>query len=194
MEGYWAGLTDGKLWRSLGWIILGIILMLFGVAIWVTGQKNPLSIAAAGRDMTEQSQSYGEGRPDVDAAMRRATRTSRPTRRVRQVPAARPDQPFRRPRAQGAQAPAATQVRGKINVGDSPVIPLAIIGTGMYLAWFGVHYWRSDVKYPTDPLKAVLQGKGLPSNAGTPTADEAAVLKAAQSRDHSQPGRHAGDR
>ena len=46
MEGYWAGLTDGKLWRSLGWIILGIILMIFGVAIWVTGQKNPVSIAA----------------------------------------------------------------------------------------------------------------------------------------------------
>ena len=46
MEGYWAGLTDGKLWRSLGWIILGVILMIFGVAIWVTGQKNPVSIAA----------------------------------------------------------------------------------------------------------------------------------------------------
>ena len=131
--------------------------------------------------MSEQSQSYGAGRPDVEAAMRRATRTSRPTRRVRQVPAARPDQPFRRARAQGARAPADTRTRGKINVGDSPVVPLAIIGTGMYLAWFGVHYWRSDVKYPTDPLKAVLQGKGLPSNAGTPTADEAAVLKAAQS-------------
>jgi hypothetical protein len=45
MEGYWAGLTDGKLWRSLGWIILGIVMMLLGVAIWVTGQRNPVSIA-----------------------------------------------------------------------------------------------------------------------------------------------------
>ena len=112
--------------------------------------------------MSEQG-GYGEGRSDVEAAMRRATRTQRPTRRTRQVPAARPDQPFRRPRAQGAQAPADTQTRGKISVGDSPVIPVVIIGIGAYLAWFGVHYWRSDVKYPTDPVKALLQGKGLPA-------------------------------
>ena len=44
-EGIWAGLTDGKLWRSLGWLLLGIVLMLLGVAIWVTGQRNPVSIA-----------------------------------------------------------------------------------------------------------------------------------------------------
>lgn len=69
---------------------------------------------------------------------------------------------------------------GGPKIGGAPVIPVVIVGIGMYLAWFGVHYWRSDVKYPTDPLKAVLQGQGLPSNAGTPTADEAAVLKAAQ--------------
>jgi transglycosylase-like protein with SLT domain len=67
-------------------------------------------------------------------------------------------------------------------VGDAPVIPVAVLGIGAYLAWFGVHYWRSDVKYPTDPLKAVLQGSGLPANTGTPTADEAAVLKAAQAQ------------
>jgi Transglycosylase SLT domain len=68
----------------------------------------------------------------------------------------------------------------KTPVGDAPVVPLFLIGTGMYLAWFGVHYWRSDVKYPTDPVKAVLQGKPLPSAKGTPTADETAVLKAAK--------------
>lgn len=65
-------------------------------------------------------------------------------------------------------------------VGDAPVIPVAMLGIGAYLAWFGVHYWRSDVKYPTDPVKAVLQGKGLPAATKTPTADEAAVLKAAR--------------
>ena len=112
--------------------------------------------------------------------MRRATRTSRPTRRTRLAPAARPDHPFRRPRAQGAQYRPPAETRGKIKVGDSPVIPVVIIGIGAYLAWFGVHYWRSDVKYPTDPVKAVLQGKGLPANTGTPTADETAVITAAQ--------------
>jgi hypothetical protein len=66
--------------------------------------------------------------------------------------------------------------------GDAPVIPVAVLGIGAYLAWFGVHYWRSDVKYPTDPVKAVLQGKGLPGATRTPTADEQAVLKAAQAQ------------
>lgn len=65
-------------------------------------------------------------------------------------------------------------------VGDAPVIPLALIGIGMYLAWFGVHYWRSDVKYPTGPVKAVLQGKGLPAATQTQTADEQAVISAAK--------------
>ena len=45
IEGIWAGLTDGKLWRSVGWLVLGIILMLLGIAVWVTGQRNPVSIA-----------------------------------------------------------------------------------------------------------------------------------------------------
>lgn len=64
--------------------------------------------------------------------------------------------------------------------GDAPVIPVAMLGIGAYLAWFGVHYWRSDVRWPTDPVKAVLQGKGLPSATVTPTADEQAVVNAAQ--------------
>ena len=70
----------------------------------------------------------------------------------------------------------------KTPVGDAPVIPLFLIGTGMYLTWFGVHYWHSDTKWPTDPIKAVLQGKGLPGATKTPTEDEAAVLKAAQAQ------------
>jgi cell wall-associated NlpC family hydrolase len=56
-------------------------------------------------------------------------------------------------------------------VGRAPVIPVVLIGIGMYLAWFAVHYWGSDTKYPTDPLKAVLQGKPLPDATGqTPAA------------------------
>ncbi len=50
-------------------------------------------------------------------------------------------------------------------VGDAPVIPLFLLGTGMYLAWFGVHYWRGDVKWPTDPVKAALGGRPLPAAA-----------------------------
>ena len=54
---------------------------------------------------------------------------------------------------------------------EGPVIPLVIIGIGAYLAWFGVHYWDSDTKWPTDPLKDVLQGKGIPQPSGqTPAA------------------------
>ena len=65
-------------------------------------------------------------------------------------------------------------------VGNAPVIPLGLMLIGGYLSWFGVHYWRSDVKYPTDPVKSVLQGKGLPAATATPTADEQAVVSAAQ--------------
>jgi len=39
IEGIWAGLTDGKLWRSFGWIILGIVLMLTGAIMWVVQGK-----------------------------------------------------------------------------------------------------------------------------------------------------------
>lgn len=59
---------------------------------------------------------------------------------------------------------------------DSPVIPLSIIGTGVYLAWFGSHYWRSDVKWPSDPVKSVLQGKGLPQATKTGAVTQAQLL------------------
>jgi hypothetical protein len=63
-------------------------------------------------------------------------------------------------------------------VGRAPVIPLILAGIGAYLAWFGVHYFKSDVKWPTDPLKDILQGKGLPSATGTPTATQAEISSA----------------
>ena len=54
----------------------------------------------------------------------------------------------------------------KINtpVGDAPLIPTMLIGTGAYLTWFGVHYWRDKAqKWPSDPVKSVLTGNGLPA-------------------------------
>lgn len=45
---------------------------------------------------------------------------------------------------------------------DTPIVPVAITLIGAYLAWFGVRYWRTDVKWPSDPVKAILTGKPLP--------------------------------
>jgi Cell wall-associated hydrolases (invasion-associated proteins) len=47
-------------------------------------------------------------------------------------------------------------------IGTAPVLPVMLMSLGAYLCWFGVHYWRSDTRYPTDPLKAVLTGQPLP--------------------------------
>lgn len=65
-------------------------------------------------------------------------------------------------------------------LGRAPLIPLVILGTGIYLTWFGVHYWRSDVKWPTDPIKDLLTGKGLPA-ANTPASYESQIDTAASS-------------
>jgi predicted dienelactone hydrolase len=56
-----------------------------------------------------------------------------------------------------------------------PALPLALAGIGGYLAWFGVHYWGSDTKWPTDPLKDVLQGKGIPAPSGQTSAASVAT-------------------
>lgn len=61
-------------------------------------------------------------------------------------------------------------------LGRAPVIPLAVLGIGLYLAWFGVHYWGSDTKWPSDPVKDVLTGKGLPAPSGQTSAGEIASL------------------
>lgn len=57
----------------------------------------------------------------------------------------------------------------------TPVIPVITLGIGAYLAWFGVHYWDSDTKWPTDPVKAVLTGKPLPVPSGQMTAADVAT-------------------
>ena len=59
-------------------------------------------------------------------------------------------------------------------VGDAPVIPLLLLGLGAYFMWYGIKYWRSaNTRWATDPVKAVLQGKGLPPNVPAKTADTA---------------------
>lgn len=67
-------------------------------------------------------------------------------------------------------------------LGRAPVIPLAILGIGLYLAWFGVHYWGSDTKWPSDPVKDVLTGKGLPAPSGQTSAAQTAALVEAQAQ------------
>lgn len=50
-EGVWTELTDGKLWRSLGWLLLGIVLMLLGVLWWIgpsAARRSPAGAAAEG--------------------------------------------------------------------------------------------------------------------------------------------------
>jgi hypothetical protein len=56
-----------------------------------------------------------------------------------------------------------------------PLIPVVLLGTGAYLAWFGTHYFGSDTKWPTDPVKAVLTGKPLPVPSGQHTAPAVAA-------------------
>lgn len=66
-------------------------------------------------------------------------------------------------------------------VTDSPILPFALLGIGAYFMWFGVHYWRSDVRWPTDPIKALLTGKPVPAGGivGDAKADAVAGLFAA---------------
>lgn len=47
--------------------------------------------------------------------------------------------------------------------GEVPIIPVTLMVAGAYLAWFGVHYWGSDTKWPTDPIKALLTGQPIPT-------------------------------
>ena len=67
-------------------------------------------------------------------------------------------------------------------VGRAPLIPVILVIAGGYLAWFGIHYWRSDVKYPTVPVKSVLTGGGIPSTTAAPSheAELAADIAAIQ--------------
>lgn len=71
-------------------------------------------------------------------------------------------------------------------MGRAPVIPVILIGVGGYLAWFGIHYWRRDVKWPSDPVKSVLTGKG-PPDPGTAPATYESVLSQSEQAVQSNP-------
>jgi hypothetical protein len=61
-----------------------------------------------------------------------------------------------------------------------PVMPVILLGIGGYLAWFGTHYFGSNTKWPTDPVKAVLTGKPIPVPTGQESA--AAVVTAVEAQ------------
>lgn len=52
-------------------------------------------------------------------------------------------------------------------------VPATLLGLGLYLTWFGVHYWHTDVVWPSDPIKAILTGKPIP--AAVRASDAAAI-------------------
>jgi len=51
IQGIYAGVTDGKFWRSLGWLLLGITLMLLGVLWWIgpsASRASPAGVVTRG--------------------------------------------------------------------------------------------------------------------------------------------------
>jgi cell wall-associated NlpC family hydrolase len=74
-------------------------------------------------------------------------------------------------------------------VGTAPVLPVMVIAMGAYLTWFGVHYWRSDTAWPSDPVKAVLTGKSLPVK--DTSAQEAALSGIVQDAQQAQAAKEA---
>ena len=94
-----------------------------------------------------------------------------------------------------AQTEVATRLKNALNgfepgTGDSPIIALMLIIGGGYLAWFGVHYWRSDVTWPSDPVKKVLQGKKLPATGASTTSS--IILLSAESTAGNTGGKSPG--
>lgn len=62
---------------------------------------------------------------------------------------------------------------------NAPVLPLALMMGGAYLAWFGVKYWEdTHTIWPSDPVKSVLTGGTLP--ARTQDASAAGLLASAE--------------
>lgn len=46
LTAFYDAVTNGKMWRSLGWLILGVLLMIMGVALWLKGSISPAQAAA----------------------------------------------------------------------------------------------------------------------------------------------------
>ena len=76
--------------------------------------------------------------------------------------------------------PSATGPEVKAGPVTAPIIPILLIGIGGYLAWFGVHYWRQDLKWPSDPIRAALQGKGLPASSPAPAVSASLAADVSQ--------------
>lgn len=47
LEAFYHAATDGKMWRSLGWLILGLVLFLVGVALWLRIPQKAAGVGAA---------------------------------------------------------------------------------------------------------------------------------------------------
>lgn len=82
----------------------------------------------------------------------------------------------------------ATDIRTPL--GRAPVIPVVLIGAGLYLAYFGIHYFkqtRTDgtTLWPSDPVKAILTGTTLATSTD-PSASEIA-----QQTEQNSPGNPA---
>ena len=48
-EAFFTALTDGKMWRSLGWVLLGVLLLLAGMLLWLgpgTVRRTPIGAVA----------------------------------------------------------------------------------------------------------------------------------------------------
>lgn len=91
-------------------------------------------------------------------------------------------------------APKVSVSHGEVSAGPvhAPLVPLVLIISGAYLAWFGIHYWSSDTKWPTDPVKSVLQGKGVPPPGGHVTAAQTAAYVESASASGGGSGGQAG--
>lgn len=65
------------------------------------------------------------------------------------------------------------------NLTQSPILPIGLMVIAGYLVWFGIHYWRSDVKWPSDPIKKLLRLQPIPaagSIVGSESADAVAGI------------------
>lgn len=47
LEAFYKVITDGKLWRSLGWLWLGIVLIIVGIAMWLRIPQRGAALAGA---------------------------------------------------------------------------------------------------------------------------------------------------
>lgn len=113
-------LTKASMWRSLGWLALGVVVTAGGVVWWAKKEEGSIVSGLTGLKVGQK--------PSLQA----------------------------------------------------PVIPLGLMMTGLYLCWFGVTYWE-DTKtiWPSDPVKDILQGDGLPARQTDTSA--AAILNASES-------------